>query len=129
MSILCCSGEGLQRLVSELTGRVRNLHLWAAGISHANVPPELQEESLTTPLRSAPAVVREVAPVVDRLSGVVHPYSNSGLLAPGDGPSVVHLSHDNAHTGRRPTDCTQCAHNVAVEFRRLDVGTGGEWIR
>ena len=130
MSILCCSGEGLQRLVSELTGRVQNLHLWAACVYHDNRPPALQEEVLTTPLRSAPVVVRKVEQTVTVRSGFVHPYSDSGLPAPGDGPSVIRLTHHgNAHTGRNQADCEQCGHQIADELRHLGVGSGGEWIR
>ena len=111
----------------ELTGRVRHLYLWCAGVSHSDIPPELQTEVLTTPLRCAPAVLRQVEPALDVWSGAVHPYSDSGLPAPGDGPSVVRLSHHgNAHTGLHPTDCEQCGRDVAAQLRRLGVGSGGE---
>ena len=127
MSILCYREQGLQTLVSELTGRVQNLHLWAAGVYHEHRPPALQEEVLTTPLRSAPVVQREVEQTVTMQSGFVHPYSDSGLPAPGDGPSVVRLTHrGNAHTGRDPTNCEQCGKDVVAELHRLCVGTGGE---
>ena len=113
--------------MSELTGRVQNLHLWAASVYHGHRPPALQEEVLTTPLRSAPVVQREVGPAVTSQSGSVHLYSDSGLPAPEDGPSVVRLTHrGNAHTGRNPTDCEQCGEDVAAELHRLGVGTGGE---
>ena len=111
----------------ELTGRVTHLYLWCAGVSHRDIPPELQTEVLTTPLRCAPAVLRVVGPVVDEWSSMVHRYTDSGLPAPGDGPSVVRLSHHgNAHTARDPTDCEQCGRDVAAELRRLGVGSGGE---
>ena len=127
MSILCYSVQDLQRLVSELTGLVQNLHLWMASVCHRDRPPELQEEVLTTGLRSAPVVLSVVEPEVKKWPALVHPYSNSGLPAPGDGPSVVWLSHHgNAHTGRDPTDCEQCGEGVAAELLRLGVGTGGE---
>ena len=113
--------------MSGLTGRVQNLNIWVAGVFHTNITTELQKEVLTTPLRCAPAVLREVGPVVDRLSGHVHSYTDSGLPVPGDGPSVVRLDHrGNAHTGQQPTDCAWCGHEVAFELRRLDVGTRGE---
>ena len=116
--------------MSGLTGRVQNLNIWMAGVYDNYIPPQLPREALTTPLRSAPAILREVGPEVERWSGYVLPYSDSGLPAPGDGPSVVRLIHGgNAHTGRRPMDCAQCGREVAVELRRLGVGTGGEWIR
>ena len=111
----------------ELTGRVRHLYLWCAGVSHRDIPPELQTEVLTTPLRCAPAVLREVGPLVDEWSSKVHPYTDSGLPAPGDGPSVVRLSHHgNAHTALKLTDCKQCGRDVATQLRRLGVGSGGE---
>ena len=104
--------------------------MWCAGAEHIETPPGLQTEALTTPLRYAPSVLREVEPEIDKWTGVIHSYSDSGLPAPGDGPSVVRLSHlGNAHTGRRPTDCAECGQNVAVQLRRLGVGSGGEWIR
>ena len=131
VSILCYRPHpGLQRLVRELTGRVRHLYLWCAGVGHNDIPPELQTEVLTTPLRCAPAVLRQVEPALDVWSGAVHPYSDSGLPAPRDGPSVVRLSHHgDAHTAPFITECKQCGRNVAAELRRLGVGSGGEWIR
>ena len=127
MSILCYRNQDLHRLVSELTGRVTHLYLWCAGVGHTDIPPALQVELLTTPLRSAPAVLRAVQPAFGVWSGEVHGYSNSGLPAPGDGPSVVRLyHHGDGHTGRHPVDCVQCGHDVAVVLRRLGVG---EWIR
>ena len=116
-----------EKLVTALTGRVSNLYLWCAGCDHRYIPSDLQEEPLTTPLRCAPSVLREVEPGVDEWTGVVNSYSDSGLPAPGDGPSVIRLSHrGNAHTGRWPLDCAQCGHEVAAELRRLGVGSGGE---
>ena len=127
MSILCYRNQGLHRLVSELTGRVTHLYLWCAGVGHTDRPPALQVKLLTTPLRSAPAVIREVQPALGLWSDEVHGYSDNGLPAPGDGPSVVRLyHHGDGHTGRHPVDCVQCGHDVAALLRRLGVG---EWIR
>ena len=127
MSILCYRNGALQRLVTELTGLVQNVNLWCAGVFHTDIPSELQKEVLTTPFRSAPVILREIRPVIDRLKYAVHPYSDSGLPAPGDGPSVVRLIHyGDAHTGRWPTDCERCGQDVAAELIRLDVGSGGE---
>ena len=59
--------------------------------------------------------------------GKVHGYSDSGLPAHGDGPSVVQVyHHGDGHTSRHPVDCVQCGHDVADLLRRLGVG---EWIR
>ena len=115
--------------MSGLTGRVTHLYLWCAGVVHTAIPPALQEEIFTTPLRSAPAVLRQVQPALGVWSSVGHilGYSDSGLPAPGDGPSVVRLYHrGDGHTGDHPVDCVQCGHNVAARLSRLGVG---EWIR
>ena len=113
--------------MSELTGRVTHLYLWCAGVYHSDIPPELQEEVLTTPLRSAPSVVRKVQPELDELSDDIHGYSDSGLPAPGDGPRVVKLyQHGDGHTNDHPMDCVKCGHDVAAVLSRLGVG---EWIR
>ena len=123
------NGPRLKTLVSELAGRVPQLHLWAAGVFHLNIPPELQAEVLTTPLRSAPVVLREMQPTVYKLAGGVHNYIDSGLPAPGDGLTVVKLSHHgNAHTGPSPVDCVRCGKDVAAELRRLGVGSESECI-
>ena len=116
--------------MSELTGRVTHLYLWCAGVDHIDIPPELQEEVLTTPLRSAPSVVWEVQSDLDVLSYEIHGYSDSGLPAPGDGPSVIELDHDgDGHRGLNPVDCDQCGRDVADTLRRIGVGAGGECIR
>ena len=127
---MCYSTEALHRLVSELTDRVTHLYLWCAGVDHIDIPPELQEEVLTTPLRSAPVIVREVQSALDERSRVIHGYSDSGLPAPGDGPSVIKLHHGgDGHRGEHPMDCDQCGRDVAATLRSLGVGAGGECIR
>ena len=116
--------------MSGLTGQVTHLYLWCAGVYHRDIPPELQEEVLTTPLRSAPVIVREVKPELDAWSRAIRGYSDSGLPAPGDGPSVIQLDHDGyGHRGRYPVDCDQCGRDVADTLRRIGVGGGGECIR
>ena len=116
--------------MSGLTGQVTHLYLWCAGVYHRDIPQELQEEVLTTPLRSAPVVVREVQPELVVQSGYIRDYSDSGLPAPGDGPSVIQLEHGgNGHRGRYLVDCDRCGRNVAATLRRIGVGGGGECIR
>ena len=104
-----------------------HLYLWMASIWHPDKPPELQAEALTTPLRSAPVVLRMVGPGVEAWRDYVHPYSLSGLPAPGDGLNVVWLAHrGNAHTDQWPLNCAQCGRDVADQLHRLSVGTVGE---
>ena len=116
--------------MSGLTGQVTHLYLWCAGVYHRDILPELQEEVLTTPLRSAPVIVREVKPALDVRSRYIRDYSDSGLPAPGDGPSVIELEHGgDGHRGRYPVDCDLCGRDVAATLRRIGVGGGGECIR
>ena len=116
--------------MSGLTGRVTQLYLWCAGIYHRDVPPALQEEVLTTPLRSAPCIIRTVQPGLDVRSHEIRGYSDSGLPAPGDGPSVIELEHrGDGHRGRDPVNCDQCGRDAAAKLRSIGVGAGGECIR
>ena len=116
--------------MSGLTGRVTHLYLWCAGVYHRDIPREVQEEVLTTPLRSAPVIVRTVQPAVHVWSRDIRDYSDSGLPAPGDGPSVIQLHHGgDGHRGLNPVDCDQCGRDVADTLRRIGVGGGGECIR
>ncbi|KAK7098181.1 uncharacterized protein [Littorina saxatilis] len=109
------------RLVTRLAQQVPHLYLWCAGVWNTEIPPALQTQVFTVPLRSAPAVLREIQPGMQ--DSPVHDYSDSGVPAPGDGLSVIRLSHHgNAHTGRWPVDCAQCGQDIAVELRRLGVG-------
>ncbi|XP_070202895.1 uncharacterized protein [Littorina saxatilis] len=109
------------RLVTRLAQQVPHLYLWCAGVLNRDIPPALQTQVFTVPLRSAPAVLREIQPVIHRFN--VHDYSDSGVPAPGDGLSVIRLSHHgNAHTSRWPVDCAQCGQDIAAVLRRLGVG-------
>ncbi|KAK7098194.1 uncharacterized protein [Littorina saxatilis] len=109
------------RLVTRLAQQVPHLYLWCAGIHNTEIPPALQTQVFTVPLRSAPAVLREIQPGMQDYP--VHDYSDSGVPAPGDGLSVIRLSHHgNAHTGRWPLDCAQCGQDIAAELCRLGVG-------
>ncbi|KAK7092698.1 uncharacterized protein [Littorina saxatilis] len=117
---------GLQHktFVSRLIQRVVNLHLWVTCVHHTEVPPALQQEVFTFPLRSAPAVLREIQSAVGKSKIQVHEYSDSSVPAPGDGLGVIRLSHHgNSHTGRWPVDCVQCGQNIATELRSLGVGS------
>ncbi|XP_070203707.1 uncharacterized protein [Littorina saxatilis] len=116
------SGPDNIQLVSQLAQRVPHLYLWCASVYNDDIPPALQTQVFTVPLRSAPAVLREIQPVIHRYP--VYDYSDSGVPAPGDGLSVIRLSHHgNAHTGRWPVDCAQCGQDIAAVLRRLGVGS------
>ena len=96
------------RLKHRATDQQTNLYLWCAGVNHADRPPELQEEVVTTPLRSAPVVIMEVQKRLREWSDEVYDYSDSGLPAPGDGPSVIKLLHGgDGHRSEHPVDCVQ----------------------
>ncbi|XP_070203243.1 uncharacterized protein [Littorina saxatilis] len=111
------------QLVSQLAQRVPHLYLWCASVYNDDIPPALQTQVFTVPLRSAPAVLREIQQGVQEYDEV-HDYSDSGVPAPGDGLSVIRLSHHgNAHTGRWPVDCAQCGQDIAAVLRRLGVGS------
>ena len=112
----------MARLVQEVPG----VHVWAAGI-HDVTAPALRREVLQLPLRSAPAVVREVAAGIDRLGASVLPYVSSGAAAPTDGPPPFVIRHHGAgHAGGRPDDCRQCGEETAAQLARLGVGSQGE---
>ena len=119
-------GARYRKLVKELNSRVPDLHLWAACIGHKGVAPELQTETLTTPLRCSPVVVREIQSVLHRFSDVAS-YSDSGVPAPGDGLPVARLRHHgNGHDpDESPLGCYACGQSVAAELRRLGVGVRG----
>ncbi|XP_070203224.1 uncharacterized protein [Littorina saxatilis] len=115
-------GPLLTRLVTRLAQQVPHLYLWCAGVLNRDLPTALQTHVFTVPLRSAPTVLREIQPVIHRFK--VNDYSDSGMPAPGDGLSVIRLSHHgNAHTGRWPVDCSQCGQDIAAVLRRLGVGS------
>ncbi|KAK7106667.1 uncharacterized protein [Littorina saxatilis] len=115
------NGPRHTQLVTRLAQQVPHLYLWCAGVLNCDIPPALQTQVFTVPLRSAPAVLREIQPVIHRY--YVDDYSDSGVPAPGDGLSVIRLSHHgNAHTGRWPLDCAQCGQDIAAVLRRLGVG-------
>ncbi|KAK7088785.1 uncharacterized protein [Littorina saxatilis] len=121
-TVSTAEGQRNRRLLKELADRFPGLHLWAARIGHRDVPSDLVRVELTLPLRSAPVIQRLVQLAREELTHFSQ-YSNNGVPSPGDGLSVIRLSHHgDAHTGRWPVDCELCGHNVAAELRRLRVG-------
>ncbi|XP_025100537.1 uncharacterized protein LOC112567882 isoform X2 [Pomacea canaliculata] len=107
----------------KLLTQVPDLHLWAACCFHENAPDCWQVEYLTRPLRSPPAVVREVEQADFITDGnVVKPYSERGVPDHTDGPPVTRLYHQGqGHSGRWPVDCVTCGRDVASFLHSLRV--------
>ncbi|XP_025100543.1 uncharacterized protein LOC112567886 [Pomacea canaliculata] len=93
------------KVCDKLLTQVSDLHLWASSCFHGHAPDGWQEECLTRPLRSPPAVVREVEQD-DFITkhGDVKPYTERG------------------HSGDRPGDCVTCGRDVASFLLSLRVG-------
>ncbi|XP_025078808.1 uncharacterized protein LOC112554944 [Pomacea canaliculata] len=116
-----------QTLCQLLLTQVPRLHLWAASCFHDYAPAGWQIEYLTRPLRSPPAVVREVEQdkriTRDRH---VRPYRERGVPDHTDGPPVTRLYHrGQGHSGDRPVDCVTCGREVASFLHSLRVDVTG----
>ncbi|XP_025113553.1 uncharacterized protein LOC112575759 isoform X2 [Pomacea canaliculata] len=108
----------------KLLTQVPHLHLWAASYFHGDAPVGWQVEYLTRPLRSPPAVVREVKQDV-RITTDRHvkPYSKRGVPDHTDGPPVTRLYHrGQGHSGDGPGDCVTCGREVASFLHSLRDG-------
>ncbi|XP_025100535.1 uncharacterized protein LOC112567881 [Pomacea canaliculata] len=108
----------------KLLTQVPDLHLWAASCFHGDAPAGFQVEYLTRPLRSPPAVVREVKKdeIITEHRDVL-PYSERGVPDHTDGPPVKILSHrGKGHSGVWPGDCVTCGRDVASFLHSLRVG-------
>eukprot|EP00916_Digyalum_oweni_P001347 GHVL01002625.1.p1 GENE.GHVL01002625.1~~GHVL01002625.1.p1 ORF type:complete len:241 (+),score=27.48 GHVL01002625.1:541-1263(+) len=85
---------------------------------------------LTQPLRSPPAVVREVEQARDMKGGKVPAYTAPPVAPPSDGPPVVTVDHlyslegrdTRGHEGRSPWRCERCGQLMAVFLTTLRVG-------
>ncbi|XP_025078810.1 uncharacterized protein LOC112554947 [Pomacea canaliculata] len=116
-----------QNFCELLLTRVPRLHLWAASCFHNYAPAGWQVEYLTRPLRSPPAVVREV----EQDSGItryrqVRRYRERGVPDHTDGPPVTRLYHrGQGHSGRRPGVFVTCGREVASFLHSLRVGVTG----
>lgn len=105
---------------------MKDLHLWATSVVSSNIPQKLKVEPLTVPVRSAPIILREVLPGLQRYNNV-HRYNGLGIPLPGDGLDVKRLYHSgSSHSGQWPVDCVECGKQVADQLDHLGVGTGGK---
>ncbi|PVD18253.1 hypothetical protein C0Q70_20802 [Pomacea canaliculata] len=127
------SGGSLYVIADEATlcelllTRVPRLHLWAASCYIENAPVGWQVEYLTRPLRSPPAVVREVEQDM-KITTYRHvlPYSQRGVPDHTDGPPVTRLYHrGQGHSGQRPVNCVTCGREVGSFLHSLRVGVTG----
>ncbi|XP_025113361.1 uncharacterized protein LOC112575604 [Pomacea canaliculata] len=108
----------------KLPTQVPRLHFWAASCYHGDAPAGWQVECLTRPLRSPPAVVREVEQN-DLITTHRHvfPYSERGVPDHTDGPPVRRLYHrGQGHSGFSPRHCVTCSRDVASFLHSLRVG-------
>ncbi|XP_025100545.1 uncharacterized protein LOC112567887 isoform X2 [Pomacea canaliculata] len=108
----------------KLRRQVPDLHLWAASCYHEHAHAGWQVEYLTRPLRSPPAVVREVEQDLSfTMDRTVKPYSERAVPDHTDGPPVTRLYHrGQGHSGRLPGDCVTCGRDVASFLHSLRVG-------
>ncbi|KAL8595387.1 hypothetical protein ACOMHN_024086 [Nucella lapillus] len=100
-----------------------SLRLWAASVTLAARPPDLTEVRLTEPLRTPPAVTREVAKC-DRLKdGTVYGYTAPLAPLPSDGPQPIFLSHEGEGHSRGkdgPLSCQTCGRRLAQVLGRTE---------
>ncbi|XP_025111876.1 uncharacterized protein LOC112574796 [Pomacea canaliculata] len=114
----------IKTFCEKLLAQVPRLHLWAASCYNKNCPPSWQVEHLTRPLRSPPAVVREIKKDSVIIKGVsIQKYSERGVPDHTDGPPVTRLYHRGQdHSVYWPDDCITCGREVAKFLHSLRVG-------
>ncbi|XP_070178344.1 uncharacterized protein [Littorina saxatilis] len=122
-------------VIAEIYRALKKRHirftLWAAGVK-LDVPADMKRyvRKLTQPLRSPPAVVREVEQADDMKDGTVPAYTRPPVSAPCDGPPVMTVGHyDDGYRGDRQghvslftCQCARCGELVADMLRDLRVG-------
>ncbi|XP_070183419.1 uncharacterized protein [Littorina saxatilis] len=109
----------------KLVQRVKNLHLWAAKVTHNMIPQYFKLFPLYIPLRSPAAVVREI-----QMSKIFHKYGQvreyqQNVFPHTDGPLIRELRHEGL--GHRddvlPRDCEACGTQLASVLKKeLHVG-------
>ncbi|XP_070178943.1 uncharacterized protein [Littorina saxatilis] len=121
-------------VIAEIYRALKQRHvrftLWAAGVK-LDVPADMKRHVryLTQPLRSPPAVVREVEQADDMKRGTVPAYTRPPVSAPCDGPPVLTVDHYDRYSGDRQGhegdytwECARCGELVADMLRDLCVG-------
>ena len=118
------------QFIQKLRAEVPAFSLWAAGVRLLqSLPQWLTVQTLSTPMRCPPAVMREV--MQDQvLNGTNIPcYTSPACAAPTDGLAVRWLKHrgqaSHSHGGQdNPADCAECGRRVAALLDDLEVGKG-----
>ncbi|XP_025103269.1 uncharacterized protein LOC112569638 [Pomacea canaliculata] len=106
-----------------LVTKIPDVHVWAASCYHGDPPAGWQMEYLTRPLRSPPAVVREVEQSKLIEDKYVLRYSKRRVPDHTDGPPVRRLYHGGqGHSGDWPINCVTCGREVARVLHSLRVG-------
>ncbi|XP_070183176.1 uncharacterized protein [Littorina saxatilis] len=122
-------------VIAEIYRALKQRHvrftLWAAGVK-LDVPADMKRHVryLTEPLRSPPAVVREVEQASDMKDGTVPAYTRPPVSAPCDGPPVLTVGHcgesylgdRQGHGGDDTWRCARCGELVADMLQDLRVG-------
>ncbi|XP_070179189.1 uncharacterized protein [Littorina saxatilis] len=121
-------------VIAEIYRALKQRHvrftMWAAGVK-LDVPADMERyvRYLTQPLRSPPAVVREVEQAYDMKRGTVPAYTRPPVSAPCDGPPVLTVGHygddysdRQGHEGDLTWRCARCGELVADMLRDLRVG-------
>ena len=112
----------------QLHDAVPNLRLWAAGVKCPDpLPPWLQVEKLTLPIRCPPAVHREVAQS-GSIGTSVPSYDSLPTPSATDGPEVIWRQHTGQadHSEGPPRHCRRCGEVIAEVLKdRLHVGASG----
>lgn len=114
---------------NEMTQLVPDVFLWAAAVYNHARPKSLQKFKFTTPLRSPPAVVREVMMAKEIQDENVSQYTASAIPIPTDGPVVRRIKHQNGwlgHNGYKSRDCQECGCQIAKILTELKVGLIGK---
>ncbi|XP_025079966.1 uncharacterized protein LOC112555694 [Pomacea canaliculata] len=119
--------RNFETFCKKIQAQVPSLHLWAASIYSKHLPAGWPMEHLTRPLRSPPAVVREVEQSEDMAEKRNVPtYIDRGVPDHTDGPSVKRVYHRRlGHPGFKIHDCLLCGGEVASFLLSLRVGGVG----
>lgn len=104
--------------------------MWAASYFTDHAPAGWQVGEFRRPLRSPPAVVREVTKGQEiSQARNVKSYVSRRVPDPTDGPHVRLVSHEGpSHSPRTSSDCEECGREVASILQELGVGAPGRCL-